>query len=75
MLSTHRAEFDGVRAEQLPVWIDQVLHRAVVEVNEEGTGGSGSYGRVRSPFGSKIQPYTASLSNDRRSPVLRRDPR
>ncbi|MGA9073855.1 MAG: serpin family protein, partial [Candidatus Sulfotelmatobacter sp.] len=32
-----RAEFDGVRAEQLPVWIDQVLHRAVVEVNEEGT--------------------------------------
>lgn len=32
-----RAEFDGVRAEQLPVWIDEVLHRAVVEVNEEGT--------------------------------------
>ena len=32
-----RAEFDGVRAEQPPVWIDQVLHRAVVEVNEEGT--------------------------------------
>jgi serine protease inhibitor len=32
-----RAEFDGVGAEQLPVWIDEVLHRAVVEVNEEGT--------------------------------------
>ncbi len=32
-----RAEFDGVRAEQLPVCIDQVLHRAVAEVNEEGT--------------------------------------
>jgi serine protease inhibitor len=32
-----RAEFDGVRAEQIPVWIDQVFHRAVAEVNEEGT--------------------------------------
>jgi len=32
-----RAEFDGVRAEHFPVWIDQVLHRAVAEVNEEGT--------------------------------------
>jgi serine protease inhibitor len=33
----NRAEFDGVRAEQIPIWIDQVLHRAVAEVNEEGT--------------------------------------
>lgn len=33
----NRAEFEGVRAERLPVWIDQVLHRAVAEVNEEGT--------------------------------------
>jgi serine protease inhibitor len=32
-----RAEFDGVRAGQLRVWIDQVLHRAVADVNEEGT--------------------------------------
>jgi serpin B len=32
-----QAEFDGVRAEQVPVWIDQVVHRAVAEVNEEGT--------------------------------------
>jgi len=32
-----QAEFDGVRAGQLPVWINQVFHRAVAEVNEEGT--------------------------------------
>ena len=33
----NRAEFDGIGAERPPVWIDQVLHRAVAEVNEEGT--------------------------------------
>ena len=33
----NRAEFDGVQSERLPIWIDQVLHRAVAEVNEEGT--------------------------------------
>lgn len=32
-----RAEFGGIRNEPPPVWIDQVLHRAVAEVNEEGT--------------------------------------
>jgi serine protease inhibitor len=32
-----RAEFDGVQTKQPPIWIDQVLHRAVAEVNEEGT--------------------------------------
>jgi serine protease inhibitor len=32
-----RAEFDGIRTDYPPVWIDQVLHRAVAEVNEEGT--------------------------------------
>jgi len=49
-----RAEFDGVRAGQLRVWIDQVLHRPVADVND-------------SP--------SASFSNDRRSPLLRYDPR
>jgi serine protease inhibitor len=33
----NRAEFDGIRTDYPPVWIDQVLHRAVAEVNEEGT--------------------------------------
>jgi serine protease inhibitor len=33
----NRAEFDGIRCGHLPVWIEQVLHRAVAEVNEEGT--------------------------------------
>jgi len=32
-----RAEFGGIRSEPPPVWIDQVLHRAMAEVNEEGT--------------------------------------
>ena len=32
-----RAEFGGIRNEPPPVWIDQVLHHAVAEVNEEGT--------------------------------------
>jgi serpin B len=31
------AEFDGIQTDQPPVWIDQVVHRAVAEVNEEGT--------------------------------------
>jgi serpin B len=31
------AEFGGIRNEPPAVWIDQVLHRAVAEVNEEGT--------------------------------------
>jgi serpin B len=33
----NRAEFDGIETEQPPIWLDQVLHRAVAEVNEEGT--------------------------------------
>jgi serine protease inhibitor len=33
----NQAEFDGVSAGQLPVWIDRVFHRAVAEVNEQGT--------------------------------------
>jgi serpin B len=32
-----RAEFDGIWSERPPVWIDQVSHRAVADVNEEGT--------------------------------------
>jgi serine protease inhibitor len=32
-----RAEFGGIQTDRTPVWIDQVLHRAVAEVNEEGT--------------------------------------
>jgi len=31
------AEFEGIRSEPPPIWIDQILHRAVVEVNERGT--------------------------------------
>jgi len=37
------AEFEGIRSEPPPIWIDQILHRAVVEVNESGDGSCGSH--------------------------------
>jgi len=33
----NHAEFEHVHTDQPPVWIDQVIHRAIAEVNEEGT--------------------------------------
>jgi serine protease inhibitor len=33
----HRAEFEPVQTDLPPIWIDQVIHRALAEVNEEGT--------------------------------------
>jgi len=33
----NRAEFQAIRTDQPPVWIDQVIHRAMAEVNEAGT--------------------------------------
>jgi serpin B len=33
----NRAEFEAIRTNQPPVWIDQVVHRAMAEVNEAGT--------------------------------------
>ncbi|HTT22886.1 MAG TPA: serpin family protein [Candidatus Sulfotelmatobacter sp.] len=33
----HRAEFEQVQTDYPPVWLDRVVHRAVAEVNEEGT--------------------------------------
>ena len=30
-------EFDHVRTDRPPVWLDQVSHRALIDVNEEGT--------------------------------------
>jgi len=42
-----RAEFEHVHTNQPPVWIDQVIHRAVAEVNEEGTVAAAvTYGTV-----------------------------
>lgn len=32
-----RAQFEHVHADRPPVWIDRVVHRALAEVNEEGT--------------------------------------
>lgn len=33
----NRAEFELVHTDRPPVWIDRVIHRAMAEVNEEGT--------------------------------------
>ena len=34
---SRRARFDAINPTSLPIWVDKVLHRAFVEVNEEGT--------------------------------------
>ncbi|MGD1077076.1 MAG: serpin family protein [Candidatus Sulfotelmatobacter sp.] len=31
------AQFEAIQAEKSPIWIDEVIHRAMTEVNEEGT--------------------------------------
>lgn len=33
----NRAEFEPIHTDRPPVWIDQVIHRAMAEVNEAGT--------------------------------------
>jgi len=33
----HHAEFEHLHTERPPVWIDRVVHRAVADVNEQGT--------------------------------------
>ena len=37
-----RAEFEQIHTDLPPVWLSQVLHRAVTEVNEEGTEATGA---------------------------------
>jgi len=54
-----RAEFGGIRSEPPPVWIDQVLHRAVAEVNEEGTEAAAA---------TMIGMYTMSMRPQRPEP-------
>ena len=34
---SRHARFDAINPTSLPIWVDKVLHRAFVEVNEEGT--------------------------------------
>lgn len=41
-----RAEFGGIRKEPGTIWVDDVIHRAVVEVNEEGTEAAAATIRV-----------------------------
>ena len=72
----NQAEFDGVRAGQLPVWIDQVFHRAVAEVNEEGTEAAAAT-MVMACFGSsaniKRPPHHFKMIMDRPFFVVIRD--
>ena len=50
-----QAEFAGVQTSVPPVWIDEVIHRATAEVNEEGTEASAATA-VKLRFGSVIRP-------------------
>jgi serpin B len=49
----NRAEFDGIRTDQPPVWLDQALHRAVAEVNEEGTEAAAATAVVMRPMSAQ----------------------
>jgi serine protease inhibitor len=68
----NQAEFDGVRAGQLPVWIDQLFHRAVVELNEEGTEAAAAT-MVTMCFSSSIKPRHFEMIIDRPFFVAIRD--
>lgn len=72
----NRAEFDGVRTEQIPIWIDQVLHRAVAEVNEEGTEAAAATAVTyfcSSSAGMKRTPRLFQMTVDRPFFVVIRD--
>jgi len=70
----NHAEFDGVRTERLPVWIDQVLHRAVAEVSEEGTEAAAATA-LSMPLSARIQrpPRQFTMIVDRPFFVVIRD--
>jgi|SRR5581483_7730194 len=77
-----RAEFNHVQTDQPPVWIDQVNHRAVVEVNEAGTEAaavtvsvvvmaSASYHRPRHRFHVTVdRPFFLVLRDDATKVIL-----
>jgi len=49
------AEFGGIRAARQPFWIEEALHKAVVEVNEEGTEAAAATG-FTAVFGAEPRP-------------------
>jgi serpin B len=49
-----RAEFGGIQSSPSPLWIDQVVHRAVAEVNEEGTEAAAAM--MTEMLGSSLRP-------------------
>lgn len=49
----NRAEFEHVQTDLPPVWLDRVVHRAVAEVNEEGTEAAAVMGAFTLCFSAK----------------------
>lgn len=61
-----RARFDKIRIPPLAVWIDTILHRAVVEVNEEGTETSAAtMWKMRALVASQNDPPGYNMIIDR----------
>jgi len=70
----NRAEFDGIRTDRPPIWIDQVLHRAVVEVNEQGTEAAAATAITQCmSAGNQRQPRQFRMVVDRPFFVVIRD--
>jgi len=51
-----RAEFAGIRSGPPPIWIDNVLHHAVAEVNEEGTEAAAATATLMGGMAARREP-------------------
>lgn len=65
-----KAEFEGVRTTHPPVWLDQVIHRAVVEVNEEGTEAAAASAAMMRCASAKWTPPTRRFQMNVDRPFL-----
>jgi serine protease inhibitor len=51
----NRAEFEAIRTDQPPIWIDQVIHRSMAEVTEAGSEAAAVTAAL-AVFGSSMSP-------------------